>query len=251
MTPETLKKCIKDNKLKKIKVVLTMYMAGHPYNISEFYKLKNKYKFTLIEDACHAFGSQYKINSSHKIGSCKHSDIATFSFHPLKTITTGEGGCLTTNNYKIFKMAKNLRNHGFDSNYKKAHWQYDLVKSSLNFRLSELNCALGVSQIKKVNFFLKKRSDIANNYFKLFRNIKLKKDAMMISILIYQIGAIQYIFLINIDFTKFNTKKELLMNHLFKKGLKVQYHYTPISEFRIFKVPNTGFRGQKIIKNLL
>lgn len=102
MTPETLKKCIKDNKLKKIKVVLTMYMAGHPYNVLEFYKLKNKYKFTLIEDACHAFGSQYKINSSHKIGSCKHSDISTFSFHPLKTITTGEGGCLTTNNYKIF-----------------------------------------------------------------------------------------------------------------------------------------------------
>lgn len=248
MTPETLKNCIKDNKLKKISVVLTMYMAGHPYNISEFYKLKNKYKFTLIEDACHAFGSQYKINSLHKIGSCKHSDIATFSFHPLKTITTGEGGCLTTNNYKIFQMAKNLRNHGFDSSYKKAHWQYDLIKSSLNFRLSELNCALGVSQIKKVNFFLKKRSDLANNYFKLFRKIKLKKYIELPQFDKLKFKSSWHLFLINIDFTKFNTKKELLMNHLFKKGLKVQYHYTPINQFRIFKVPNTVFRGAKNYK---
>ena len=79
-----------------------------------------------------------------------------FSFHPLKTITTGEGGCLTTNNYEIFKMARNLRNHGFESNFKKSHWEYNLLSNSLNFRLSEINCALGVSQIKKVDIFLKK-----------------------------------------------------------------------------------------------
>ena len=103
----------------------------------------------------HAFGSEYKNKSSYKIGSCKHSDISTFSFHPLKTITTGEGGCLTTNNYEIFKMARNLRNHGFESNFKKSHWEYNLLSNSLNFRLSEINCALGVSQIKKVDIFKK------------------------------------------------------------------------------------------------
>ena len=79
------------------------------------------------------------------------------------------------NNYEIFKMARNLRNHGFESNFKKSHWEYNLLSNSLNFRLSEINCALGVSQIKKVDIFLKKRLDIAKNYFNLFNNINFKK----------------------------------------------------------------------------
>jgi dTDP-4-amino-4,6-dideoxygalactose transaminase len=176
MTNETLEKCIQQNKLKKIQAVITMHMAGHPYNIVNFYKLKNKYNFKLIEDACHALGSEYKKKKIFKIGSCKHSDISTFSFHPLKTITTGEGGCLATNNKLIYDKAKNLRSHGFETNKNKPHWNYDLIQSSLNFRLSEINCALGFSQMQKINKFLNKRRIIAKNYYKLFNeDVFLKK----------------------------------------------------------------------------
>ena len=99
MTPNLLLECIKNNKLKKIKAIITMYLGGYPENVVEFYKIKKKFKCYLIEDACHALGSRYLFNKKFlPIGSCKHSDISTFSLHPVKTITSGEGGLVTTNN---------------------------------------------------------------------------------------------------------------------------------------------------------
>ena len=90
-----------------------MYHGGYPENVEKFSDIKKKYKFFIIEDACHALGSKYKYkNRLFKIGSCKHSDISTFSLHPLKSITSGEGGVLTTNNSKIAKNIELFRSHG-------------------------------------------------------------------------------------------------------------------------------------------
>ena len=115
MTPKTIKECIKKNKLKNIKVILTMYLGGAPDNIIELYKLKKKYKCYIIEDACHALGAKYIYNKKFNyIGSCKHSDICTFSFHPLKSITSGEGGLVTTNNKLFADKIRLLRSHGFN-----------------------------------------------------------------------------------------------------------------------------------------
>ena len=104
MTPKTVFECIKKNKIKKIKAIVTMYLGGYPENIPEFYNIKKKYKCYLIEDACHALGAKYEFkNKKYYIGSCKHSDLAVFSLHPVKTITTGEGGIVTTNNKILAK----------------------------------------------------------------------------------------------------------------------------------------------------
>lgn len=112
MTPETLLKCIKNNKLKRIKAIVTMYLGGYPENVIEFYNIKKKYKCFLIEDACHAFGAKYKFkNKKLYIGSCEHSDITTFSLHPVKTLTAGEGGIITTNNKIIANKVLLLRSH--------------------------------------------------------------------------------------------------------------------------------------------
>ena len=120
--PNNILECIKKNNLKKISAIITMFHGGYPENIKEFYDLKKKYKFYIIEDACHALGSEYKYkNNFYKIGSCKHADICTFSLHPLKTITTGEGGIVTTNNFKFAKNIKLFRSHGISRN-KKKHW---------------------------------------------------------------------------------------------------------------------------------
>ena len=100
-------------------------------------------------------GSSYQNKKNYKIGSCKYSDISTFSLHPLKSITTGEGGVVQTNNNEIYKKILKLRSHGIQR--KKNHWDYDVVYNSLNFRLSDINCALGISQLKKLNYFLLKR----------------------------------------------------------------------------------------------
>ena len=113
---------------------------------SEFQKNKIK----VLEDACHALGSSYKYEKKFKIGSCKFSDISTFSLHPVKNITSGEGGIITTNDKKIYNKIKILRNHGIIKN-NKIGYSYNIKSPSLNFRLSELNCALGYSQIKRIN----------------------------------------------------------------------------------------------------
>ena len=100
ITPDKVLDCIKKNKLKKIKALIVMYNGGYPENVKQFYDIKKKYNFLIIEDACHALGAEYKHKKKYyKIGSCKHSDVCTFSMHPLKTITSGEGGIISTNNF--------------------------------------------------------------------------------------------------------------------------------------------------------
>ncbi len=153
MTPQLLLECIKKNRLKKIKAFLTMYMGGFIENITEFYKIKKKFNCLLIEDACHAFGAEYSFKKKLiKVGACKHSDISTFSLHPLKPITTGEGGIITTNNKLIAEKIKSFRSHGIIRN-PKSHWKYDISNYGFNYRLSDINSALGISQLKKLKIF--------------------------------------------------------------------------------------------------
>ena len=155
MTAETLKECIKVNKIKKVKLIISMYLGGNALNVKEFYKIKKRYDCFLIEDACHALGSEYNDgNKKIRIGSCKHSDVCTFSFHPIKSITTAEGGAITTNNKKIIDKIALLRSHGIIRNDKHKHWDYDVKTHGYNFRLSDLNCALGISQLKKLKKFI-------------------------------------------------------------------------------------------------
>ena len=251
MSPQTVIACIKKNKLKKISLLITMYMGGHPKNIEEFYKLKNKYKFKILEDACHAFGSSYKSkNLFNKVGSCKHSDICAFSFHPLKTITSGEGGCITTNNQSFYNKAKIARNHGFDSNVK-YHWKYNLKFPSLNFRLNELNCALGVSQLKKLNFFLKKRNQIAKNYDFLFKNENIF-DKIIITPKINEqknLKSSWHLYTIFINFKKIKSNKDQLIKFLLFFKIKVQFHYTPIIKFKNFKKPIKNYPNTLLYSN--
>ena len=151
MTPRTLLECIKNNKLKKIKAIVTMYLGGYPENIVEFYKIKKKFNCYLIEDACHAMGAKYAYKKKYLyVGSCYHSDISTFSLHPVKTITAGEGGVITTNNKDIFDKIISLRSHGINKN-KVFHWKYDVSRPGFNYRLSDINCALALSQLKQID----------------------------------------------------------------------------------------------------
>ena len=165
ITTDKILECINRNKLKKIKALIVMYHGGFPENVKNFYELKKKYNLFIIEDACHALGSEYKYkNKFFKIGSCKHADVSTFSLYPLKTITSGEGGIITVNNAKIAKKITLFRNHGILKN-KKKYWDYDIVNYGFNYRLSDINCALGLSQLNKISLFLKKRKKNYEKYF--------------------------------------------------------------------------------------
>jgi len=230
MTPNTLLECIKNNKLKKIKVIVTMYLGGHPENVIEFYNIKKKFNCYLIEDACHAFGSKYLFNKSFiPIGSCKHSDISSFSLHPVKTITSGEGGLITTNNKVFYNRIVSLRSHGIDRD-KNFHWKYNLSRSGFNYRLSDINCALALSQLKKLNNFINYRKKIFNIY-----RAYLTKVNNLITFPFYKEKRSSYhLFLISIKFNIKKLTKDKLLKFLKKNNIFFQYHYIPIYKFKLF-----------------
>ena len=226
MTPDGLINCIRKNKLKKIDLVVTMYNGGCPLNAKEFFRLKKKYKFKILEDACHALGANY-INTKNKIGSCKFSDICVFSFHPQKTITTGEGGMITTNSKKCLRNMLIFRNHGIErkkntkSNF---NWKYIMKDPSFNFRLSELNCALGFSQLDKIPLFVKKRKEIAKIYNKIFEKNKCIKTLPQKHL---KLSNAWHLYFIQINkLSKIN--RDTLMQKLYKRGILTQVHYIPI-----------------------
>ena len=232
ITSEKVLKCIKKNKLKKIKALITMYHGGYPNNIVSFYNLKKKYKFYIIEDACHALGSEYKYKKKNiKVGSCKHSDICTFSMHPVKTITSGEGGIITTNNFKISKKINLFRNHGISRSYK-YYWKYDILNNGYNYRLSDLNCALGLSQLKKINFFLKSRKKIYEKYYKELNNFN---SNLVVPKYSKDIKPSYHLFLINIQFNKIKKNKDDFMKYLNQHNIFAQFHYIPIYKFTAYK----------------
>lgn len=231
--PENVESVIKKNKLKKINLVITMYLGGQPNNVIEFFKLKKKYKFFLIEDACHALGAHYFYKKKKfKIGCSNHCDISTFSLHPLKAITTGEGGVICTNNKIIFNKIKLLRSHGILR--KRQHWKYDVIFNGYNYRMSDVNAALGISQLKKIDKFIKFRRDVVKKYIKKIIHLDgfcklLIKDQKSINQSAWHL----LILLINFENSKFNKNK--FLNFFLKKNIILQVHYIPIYKFKICK----------------
>jgi len=246
MTPDTLLRCIKNNKIKKIKVIITMYLGGYPENVTEFYKIKKKFDCYLIEDACHAFGAKYLYKKKYiKIGSCKHSDIAAFSFHPVKTITTGEGGLVTTNNSDLNANLKKLKSHGIVRSSNK-HWKYDISELSFNYRLSDINSALGLSQLKKINKFINYRKLIYDYYKK-----KLEKISNHILFPKYNINnkPSYHLFFILINFTNIKSTKDKLFKFLKINNILAQYHYIPIYKFKVFDKKKINFPNSEAYFN--
>lgn len=243
MTPKTLMECIKKNKIRKIKAVITMYLGGYPENICEFYKIKKKYNFYLIEDACHALGAKYLSGKKYlSVGSCKHSDLAVFSTHPVKTITTGEGGFVTTNNKKFYEKMKLFRSHGIIRKNKN-HWHYNIKTTGFNYRLSDLNCSLGLTQLNKMYKFISFRKKIYNFYVS-----KLKTLNKFIEITNYnkENKPSYHLFLITINFDKVPSSKENFFRYLKKNKILAQYHYIPLYKFSFYKNKKFQLKGTEV-----
>ena len=237
---QKLQQAKKKNKLPKI--LIPVHLGGNPCDLEKINSLAKKYKFKVIEDASHAFGSRYK-NSI--IGDCRYSDAVVFSFHPVKPITSGEGGAVMSNNYKIYKKIKMLREHGivreknlFKNKKQIKPWYFEQQYLGFNYRLSDINAALGSSQVDHLNKFLKKRNNIAEIYYKkLTDKIEFQKNHP-------NTLSARHLFIIKVQ------KKihEDFFNFLRSKGLFVQLYYIPIYrhpyykkkfKFNIKKFPNS------------
>ena len=165
--PEDIRKKI----TAKTKAIIYVDYAGHPCDIKEIKEIADEYDLFLIEDACHAIGAEYQ---DIKVGN--FADLTIFSFHPVKHITTGEGGAVATNNKELYEKISLLRTHGIDKNTmerygKDASWAYDMKYLGRNYRITDFQAALGKSQLKKLNRFIDRRNELASMYNKLLANI--------------------------------------------------------------------------------
>ncbi len=199
---------------KKTKAIIPVHFAGQPVEMEKVLKLAKKYRLIVIEDACHALGARYR---NKKIGSLK-SDMAVFSFHPVKAITTAEGGAILTDNEKYYRRLVSLRNHGI---YKDQAGKNVMIDLGYNYRTTDLQAALGLSQLKRLDSFLHKRHKVAEWYYQELNQVKeivLPKQLPR-----NYSGWHLYVVLV--------TNPELrdpLMSFLKERGIGVNFHYPAV-----------------------
>ena len=215
-------------KKKKIKAVIATDYAGQPSDWDALYKMKKKYKFQLVNDNCHAIGSNYKGKINY---STIYADAVSLSFHPVKHITTGEGGMILTNKKKIFDSGFINRSHGMVKKNKFYNGYYEVENLGYNYRLNDISCGLGLSQLKKLNKFLIYRKKIARYYDNYFKNIKFVKVPKISE----NRNHVYHLYVLRIDFKKLKTTKKKLFQFFLKKGFKLQVHYIPLNIQKYFK----------------
>lgn len=212
---------------KKTKAIIYVDYAGHPCKIDEIKEIAKEHDLYLVEDASHALGTEYK---RKKIGSL--ADLTIFSFHPVKPITTGEGGAITTNNEELYNKLKMLRNHGMDKNpNERIGYKYDVVLLGRNYRITDFQCALGLSQLKKIDKFIKRRNEISKIYNTEFEKI----DEITPQHVLPDITHGWHIYPILVD-------KKIGRDNFFDKmreqEIGVNVHYIPVYKFSYYKQLN-------------
>ncbi len=234
-----IKKKIKD---KKYDVVIPVHFSGNAFDTKKLKKILDK-KTKIIEDAAHGLGSKYKDGSM--VGSCKYSDATVFSFHPVKTIACGEGGIVTTNNINIYKKLLRLRSHGInklddtyllkEQAYTKKRlnpWYYEMQELGYHYRMTEIQAALGISQLNKINKFILKRKIIAKKYYQQIHNKKCNFDVAQIS---NYSKSSNHLFIIKLNLNKIKKTRAQIMYDLQKRGIQTQVHYIPVPIHPFYK----------------
>jgi len=224
INPDEIKKKITS----KTKAIIYVDYAGQPCDIFEIREIADENNLYLIEDAAHACGAEY---NGRKVGN--FADLTEFSFHPVKHITTGEGGMVTTDNEELYEKLKLLRNHGIDRDTvtrfgKDASYAYDMKLLGRNYRITDFQCALGISQLKKLEEFIKRREHIVKIYNEEFENI----DEITVPYVKPNVKHAWHIYTILLN-KKINRDK--FFNSMKAKNIGVNVHYIPIYKFSYYK----------------
>jgi UDP-4-amino-4,6-dideoxy-N-acetyl-beta-L-altrosamine transaminase len=223
INPEEVRKKI----TKKTKAIIYVDYAGQPCDIEELKEIADEHDLFLIEDACHAIGAEYK---AQKVGN--FADMTVFSFHPVKNITTGEGGAVVTNNEEFNEKLKILRNHGIDKSAldrfgPEAGWAYDLKLLGRNYRINDFQAALGISQLKKLDGFISRRNEIVGMYNEAFEVIP-EIETPIVKPYVKPAWHIYTVLLNGID-------RDTFFSTMRARNIGVNVHYIPIYRFSYYQ----------------
>ncbi|PTV93025.1 UDP-4-amino-4,6-dideoxy-N-acetyl-beta-L-altrosamine transaminase [Halanaerobium saccharolyticum] len=219
--PESIKEKITD----KTKAIIPVHFTGQPCEMDEIMKIADKYNLTVIADGAHAVGAEYK---GQKIGSI--ADMTTFSFHPVKHITTGEGGMITTDSKKLYDKLIKFRTHGITKNsseyINESHgpWYHEQQKLGYNYRITDIQCALGISQLEKIDKFLARRKEIVKEYNKAFNDF----EGIIIPEQLEDTNSAWHLYVIQLDLEKLTADRRKVFKDLRDTNLGVNVHYIPV-----------------------
>lgn len=221
----------------EISAVFPVHLAGQMTDMSAIHAVAEEHGIKVVEDACHAIGSTR--GNSERAGDCQYGEMACFSFHPVKTIAMGEGGAITTNDAALAERLRCLRNHGMvtdtdqfqnrdmaiDSGGVSNPWYYEMQEFGFNYRASDIHCALGISQLEKLDQFVNARSSVVAAYDEALKAL----DPVVIPLgRIGDCAAARHLYVALIDFTEVGISRADVMRRLHERGIGSQVHYIPV-----------------------
>ena len=221
----------------RTKAILPVDYAGHPADLDSFLQLADRHGLLVIEDACHALGAEYR---GRRVGSVAHMTV--FSFHPVKHLTTGEGGMVTTDNPDFAEILRRFRNHGISSDARQrqsaGQWHYEMVLLGFNYRLTDIACALGLQQMKKLETNLARRRQIAARYAAEFDNMpgvfppRTRRD----------VNPAWHLYPIRLDLSKLSAGRAEVFQALRAENIGVNVHYIPVHRHPYYR-DRFGYEG--------
>ena len=208
------------------KVVIPVHFAGQSCRMAEIRKLADQYNFTVIEDAAHAIGGSYQ---GKKVGACQFSDMVVFSFHPVKIITTGEGGMVLTNRAELYEKLLRLRTHGitrderFMVRTKEGPWYYQQIDLGYNYRMTDIQAALGYSQLQRIDEFVRRRHELSARYDQKLKNLPVtlpwqEPDTY----------SAYHLYVIRLHLNQLQKSRKQIFEELRAAGINVNVHYIPV-----------------------
>jgi perosamine synthetase len=221
----------------KVKAIIAVDYAGHPAALGELLALARSQGALLIEDACHALGAEYR---GKRVGGI--ADMTMFSFHPVKHITTGEGGMVATNNARLAETLRRFRNHGISSEARErqeaGQWFYEMVLLGFNYRLTDIGCALGLSQLEKLAQNLARRRQIAERYSRAFRRLA----AITVPVLREDVNPAWHLYPIRLNLEKLDAGRAEIFRALRAENIGVNVHYIPVHRHPYYRerFPSNG-----------
>lgn len=222
----------------EIKALYAVHFSGNPTNQIKLKYLKETYDIKILEDCAHSLGASF---DGIKAGSCENSDCSIFSFHPVKHITTGEGGAITTNSKEIYEKLLILRAHGMMKTSDMKPWEYEMRELGYNYRITDFACALGISQFKKLDSFIARRREIAKLYDQAFSSTCIQP------LYTFTQNSSYHLYVVRVDFKNTKISKEELFIKMREFGIALQVHYIPINKQPYYKSLGYGDESTPIM----